>query len=170
MGRRDQRVLADKYLVSPRTLCFITHKNYVLLLRGASDKRIWPELYNGIGGHVEAQEDVRTSALREIREETGLEVTDLRLRGTITIPTALSSSGVLLFVFTAAATTTDVRSSEEGTLEWVDHRHLGDLNLVEDLPELLPRVLSMTATDLPFSAHYHYDENDQLHIQFSQQM
>ena len=167
MGRRHQRVLADRYLVSPRTLCFITHGNRVLLLRGASDKRIWPDQYNGIGGHVEAHEDVRTSALREIQEETGIEVTELRMRGTITIPTAMTHTGILLFVFTATATSADVRPSEEGSLTWVDHRRLGNFDLVEDLPELLPRVLAMAPTDEPFSAHYHYDENGRLHIRFA---
>jgi len=39
---------------------------------------------------------------------------------------------------------------------------------VEDLPELLPRVLAMRPDDAPFFARYHYDEGDQLVIAFAE--
>ena len=103
MGQADQKIIADRYQVFPRTLCFITHGNDVLLLRGAPDKRIWPYKYNGVGGHVRSDEDVLTAARREVREETGLRVHDLRLRGVINIPVNVQDRGVLLFVFTAIA-------------------------------------------------------------------
>jgi len=76
---------ADRYKAVPRTLCFITHGDEVLLLRGAHTKRIWPDKYNGVGGHVEADEDIYTSAMREMCEETGLDVADVRLRGILNI-------------------------------------------------------------------------------------
>jgi hypothetical protein len=40
---------------------------------------------------------------------------------------------------------------------------------VEDLPVLLPRVLSSQRGDNPFSAHYMYDEQDRLMILFRDQ-
>jgi len=168
MGRADQKVIEGRYQVVPRTLCFITHGEDVLLLRGAPDKRIWPDKYNGVGGHVEPDEDVHSAALREIREETGLAVRDLRLRGVINIPVdADSNTGIVVFCFTATATTQEVEPSEEGTLEWIPRDQLAGLDLVEDLPILLPRVLAMGANEPPFFAHYHYDEQDQLVITFS---
>jgi 8-oxo-dGTP diphosphatase len=167
MGQTDQKIIADRYQVFPRTLCFITHGADVLLLRGASDKRIWPDQYNGVGGHVEPDEDVRVAARREIREETGLEVRDLRLRGVINVPVDVHNKGVLIFVFTATATTRDVCPSEEGALEWVAHDQLEGLDLVEDLPTLLPRVLAMGADEPPFFALYTYDKDDRLVVTFS---
>jgi len=56
------------WLVYARTLCFIENGNDILLLKGASTKRLYPNLFNGVGGHVEAGEDVLTSLRREKRQ------------------------------------------------------------------------------------------------------
>lgn len=169
MGRADQEVrgFSGHYLAIPRTLCFITYGDEVLLLRGAPDKPIWPDRYNGIGGHVERGEDVRSAALREIREETGLEVKSLRLRGVVNICPGPSGAGVLLFVFTAQALEREVRASSEGTLAWVHRDRVGELDLVEDLPTLLPHILAMGPQDPPLFGLYTYDDNDHLVISLS---
>jgi len=163
MAKTDQGVekSAHRYKAVPRTLCFITHGDELLLLRGAPNKRIWPNKYNGVGGHVEADEDIYTSALREMCEETGLDVEDVRLRGIINVDTA-QETGIIVFVFTARASGRDVQPSAEGMLEWVRQDQFAALDLVEDLPELLPRVLAMRPDDAPFFARYHYDEHDRL--------
>ena len=168
MGKADQKIVAGSYRAVPRALCFVTHGEDVLLLKNAPDKRAWPNLYDGVGGHVEAHEDVGAAALREIREEAGLEVCDLRLRGVINIPVdERENVGILIFVFTAVAVTRETRPSSEGTPEWVARERLGELALVEDLPMLLPRVLETGSDDPPFFAFYHYDEQDRLVMAFS---
>jgi addiction module HigA family antidote len=158
---------ADRYKVVPRTLSFITRGDEVLLLRGAPTKRIWPDKYNGVGGHVEADEDIYTSAVREMREETGLDIADACLRGILNIDVG-QETGIIVFVFTARALGRDARPSPEGTLEWVKQDQIQMLDLVEDLPELLPRVLAMRPDDAPFFARYHYDEGDRLVIAFAE--
>jgi len=167
MGKTDQKIVPDRYRAFPRTLCFVTHGDDLLLLRGAPDKQIWPNQYNGVGGHVQPDEDVRTAARREIREETGLTVQDLRLRGVINIPLGAGEPGVLVFVFTASATGRTLRASDEGKPEWVPRDDIDQLDLVEDVPILLPRVLSMDPYAPPFFARYTYDENDKLVITFA---
>ncbi len=167
MGHADQKIIPDRYQVSPRTLCFVTSGDEVLLLRGAPDKRIWPGQYNGVGGHVQPDEDVHTAALREIYEETGLSVRELRLRGIINIPLDPGEKGIVLFVFTAVAANRDVRPSPEGTPQWVPFDEIHRLDLVEDLPTLLPRVLAMGPDDPPFFALYTYDERDRLVVTYA---
>ena len=102
MGVKDQGVAASRsrYHVIPRVLIFITHKDDVLLLKGAPDKRLWPNLYNGVGGHVERQETPLDAVRREIREEVGLDdVDDLRLRGIVSISTSAEATGIMMFFF-----------------------------------------------------------------------
>jgi 8-oxo-dGTP diphosphatase len=170
MGKEEQGLAASsrRYTVVPRTLCFILSPEggEVLLLKGAPTKRIWPNKYNGIGGHVESGEDVYTAAVREVREETGLAVRDVRLRGVINIPVE-DRQGIVVFVFRARAESRQVTPSEEGMLEWVPREQLRALPLVEDLPALIPRVLDSPWGAPLFFGLYTYDETDQLLIQWA---
>jgi 8-oxo-dGTP diphosphatase len=168
MPAADQGVAKskDRYQLIPRVLCFVTHGEDVLLLKGAPDKKIWPNQYNGLGGHVERGETPHAAAEREILEEAGLPVKDLRLRGVITIETG-EPAGIGLFVFTATALRRETVASHEGTLEWVPVRRVMDYALVEDLFTLLPHVLGLPRDEPPFSAHYHYDADDRLVIEFA---
>ena len=169
MGAKDQGLAQSKkrYLIIPRVLIFITNQNDVLLLKGSPHKRIWPNLYNGIGGHIERGETVLEAALREINEEVGLNnIRDLRLRGIITIDAQDPTTGIMLFVLTAISPSRDVKPSEEGTLEWVNWHDLPVEALVEDLPTLLPRVLMSGTDKSPFFARYWHDETDSLQMTF----
>ena len=155
----------DRYHLVPRVLCFVTLGDEVLLLKGAPTKKIWPGKYNGLGGHVERGESMHAAALREIREEAGVEVKDLRLRGVITIETG-EPAGIGLFVFTATALERAVRPSAEGTLEWIPAHRIAELDTVEDLPLLLSRILTVRPDSPSFSARYSYSADDHLVIEF----
>ncbi|MEZ4584213.1 MAG: NUDIX domain-containing protein [Caldilineaceae bacterium] len=103
-----------KHLAVPRTLIFLTSTNpatgadEVLLLQGATTKRLWAGKFNGIGGHVEADEDVHAAAVREVaRGDRRLDVDALTLAASST-STPLHDEqgprpGVMMFVFTGNA-------------------------------------------------------------------
>src|SRR5512136_575503 len=139
MSKSDQGIdvslKRQRYTVIPRTLVFITRGDHILLLRGAPSKRIWANRYNGIGGHIERDEDIYCAALREIREETGLDVEGLRLVGLINVD-GDQPTGIMLFVFTAQSRSGAPVPSEEGTLEWIARDQLAQIDLVEDLPTI----------------------------------
>ncbi|HMN29650.1 MAG TPA: NUDIX domain-containing protein [Caldilineaceae bacterium] len=151
-----------RYQVVPRTLIFLTSTNphsggrEVLLIKGAPTKRLWAGKYNGLGGHVEVDEDILAAAVRELAEETGLTEVMLSLRGVVNIDTGSDSDGarpgVLMFVFSGESNKRSVQSTMEGQPEWIPLANLADYPLVDDLYALIPRVLSSEAL---FFGHYH---------------
>ncbi len=104
-----------RWLVMPRTLSFVRNADDVLLMKRGPHRRVFPNRFNGLGGHVERGEDVLAGARREIFEESGLRIAELQLCAVANVD-AGSPSGILLFVFTGFSDTRAVKASDEGTL------------------------------------------------------
>lgn len=169
MGTQQQGADATegRWLVIPRTLSFLRHGDDVLLMKRGAHKRVFPNQYNGLGGHIERDEDPMTSALREIHEECGLAVTNVRLRAVHHID-AGATTGILLFIFTADALSRDfVDTGEEGTLHWVSLADLTQYDLVDDILILLPAIFEMDPAAPVRSGHVYYDERDTIQIDYA---
>lgn len=166
MPAADQQVDTGRYQLVPRCLVFAIRDRQVLLIKGAPHKRLWAGLLNGVGGHIEQGEDVLAAARREFKEESGLELVDPWICGVVLIDTG-GPVGIGLFVVRGEAAAHEPRLSVEGELAWYRlDENLYRLPLVEDLPELLPRVLAAQRGDPPFSGRYHYDAAGRLRVSF----
>ncbi|MCY3574791.1 MAG: NUDIX domain-containing protein [Chloroflexi bacterium] len=168
MGAQEQgaEATSGRWLVMPRTLVFVLHDDAVLMMKRAPHRRVFPNQYNGLGGHLERGESPAAGALREVREESGLKVNSLRLRSIHNIDTG-AQTGILLFVYTAISAGRAVRcDGDEGKLEWIPRERLGALDLVDDLPGLLPRLLTMRNDDPPLNVHVSYDETDRVVMRY----
>lgn len=170
MGAKQQGADATKnrWLTIPRTLSFVLNGDDILMMKRAAHKRVFPNQYNGLGGHIERDEDPLTGAIREIKEESGLDVHSVRLR-TIHNIDADSETGIILFVYTAISDSRDVsQDTPEGTLEWIPKSKILDIDLVEDLPYLIPRVLDMDDNQAPIHVHVSYNMEDEIQLRFTE--
>jgi 8-oxo-dGTP diphosphatase len=167
MPAADQGLTNDRYSLIPRTLIFIFRGESVLLLKGAPHKRLWANFYNGVGGHIKKGEDALTAAKRELLEETGIKPEHIRLCGTVTVDRG-DETGIGLYVFKGTSQKGSLQPSPEGELEWVPLSEVESKSLVEDLPILLPRVINHKTYDSPFSAHYYYNQGEQLVVRFAE--
>jgi 8-oxo-dGTP diphosphatase len=98
--------------------------------------------YNGLGGKLEADEDVVAGMRREILEEAGITCDELQLRGTISWP-GFGKSGEDWFGFVFLITRysgTPHSGNPEGTLEWVDIDRIAGLPLWDGDRQFLPLV------------------------------
>jgi 8-oxo-dGTP diphosphatase len=98
--------------------------------------------YNGLGGKLEAGEDVVACVRREVREESGVECEELTLRGTVSWP-GFGKQGEdwFGFVFRVDRWTGSPRTENpEGDLVWVDVGRVLELPLWEGDRHFLPLV------------------------------
>ena len=98
--------------------------------------------YNGLGGRLEPGESVVECMRREIREESGLLVEQMALRGTISWP-GFGKHGEAWFGFIFRVDTwsgTPHTGNHEGTLEWIPVESMLDLPLWESDRLFLPMV------------------------------
>ena len=117
-------------------LCLI-HKNGRYLLQDRI-KNDWKG-YTLPGGHIEPGESIVDAVIREMQEETGLMISHPHLCGVKQFP--LEEGRYIVFLFETEEFEVDLRSSEEGTMHWIDERELSKVNLVEDFEDLIEVML-----------------------------
>ncbi|MBU2447503.1 MAG: 8-oxo-dGTP diphosphatase [Bacteroidetes bacterium] len=112
------------------TLCYVFNENKVLMLN--RNKRLddmHKGKWNGLGGKFNNGETPEECVIREIAEESGLKITNPKLKGFITFPSFDEWDDWYVFVFTANEFTGELIESNEGELEWIDWNKVPQLHL-----------------------------------------
>lgn len=103
--------------------------------------------YNGLGGKLEAGEDVVAGMCREIQEEAGITSETLELAGTVSWP-GFGKNGEDWFGFIFRILNfsgVPLHSNEEGTLDWIEIKRVSSLPLWEGDQHFLPLVFDLTS-------------------------
>jgi 8-oxo-dGTP diphosphatase len=123
------------------TVCFILNKdnNKILLLKRAFEPM--QNMVTGVGGKTHFNEDIKASCIREVKEETGFDVTDLKLHGVIKTLLNGYDSSWILSVYSTNNYSGNLIDCPEGELTWVDIDAVYDENLIGFIRDIMPAVL-----------------------------
>lgn len=119
-----------KFPMRNTTLCYLEQDNAYLMLHRVTKKNdLNHDKWIGVGGKFEPFESPEDCLLREVREETGLQLTRFRCRGIVTF--ILGRLTEYMHLYTADGWTGELirdPARNEGVLEWVP------MDTVETLP------------------------------------
>ena len=126
-------------------LCLITDGDRILLQNRT--KNDW-QGYTLPGGHVEPGESFVDAVIREMKEETGLDIKNPRLTGVKQFP--IEGGRYVVLLFKANEYSGTVVSSDEGQMEWVDSNHLSEIHTVEDFEDLIRVINNPALTEFQY--------------------
>jgi len=112
---------------------FLCYENEVLLMHRNPDRKIAPDMWAPVGGHIEPGEinNPLAACLREIAEETGIRaenIKNLNLRY-ITTRKVEDEIRFVFFFMGEVAEKYDLPACEEGVLHWIDFELLPELHM-----------------------------------------
>ena len=123
------------------TLGYIkNNKNqYLMLFRNKKDNDINQGKWVGVGGHLEKDETKDQCIIREIKEETGLDVKHLNYRGELLF---ISDDYVeIMYLYLIDDFEGELIECNEGELKWIDKDNLLSLNMWEGDKVFLPLLI-----------------------------
>lgn len=127
----------QKYMDYKTVLCvniLIFSQGKVLLVKRPLSKKVNPGKYSGIGGKVEPEESYLQAVKRELKEETGLEIENIRPYGvTQSVDPQSGAEWVHVNFMATIPEMILFPISEEGEFFWIDPLTVENLDMVNDL-------------------------------------
>lgn len=136
--------------------CFVQKDGKYLMLHRNAQKKIMPNVWMAPGGKREFNEGLFEAARREIREETGLEITNLRVKGTgCAYLRDLDQEVFFHFVFADYKSGEVHQDPEDGELVWLTPEEIvQQKDLLAEIREVAPYVFSDDYTVTSWKAVY----------------
>lgn len=136
--------------------CFVKRNGKYLMLHRSKDKRIMPGVWMAPGGKREFNEGLFKAARREILEETGLKIKNLRIKATGNAYLKdLDQELYFHFVVADYAGGRLKQNPTDGKLEWLTPKEISKLdNLLSEIREVSPYIFSDNDKSVSYKAVY----------------
>jgi len=136
------------------TLCHII-KNNRLLLQKKSKGLFGEGKWNGVGGKLEMSESLEACVTREVFEETGLKVLDLRFHGVLNFYFGdRNELDWVVYVFSTKVFEGKPKAGGEGDLQWFAFEAIPYNEMWQDDKHWLPLLLA----DKSFRGNFYFNE------------
>lgn len=138
------------------TLCYIERDDeYLMLHRTKKKNDANQDKWLGVGGGFEPGETPEECLLREVKEETGLALTEYRERGVVHFRSDIYEDEEM-YLFTATKFSGEICVCDEGDLEWITKSRLLELTLWEG-DRIFLKLLEAGAPWFELTLEYHGD-------------
>lgn len=138
----------------PFTICFCIYKDLVLmqLRKRPPNENLW----NGLGGKLEVGESPKEGVIREVKEESGIDLTQaesVHFVGLVTWSAVQNGldikQGMYAYIayFTIESVLFKRKETSEGVLEWKKISWICNVEnkqVIENIPMFLPKMLKST--------------------------
>lgn len=114
------------------TMCYIETPDYFLMLkRNKKENDVHKGFIISVGGKIEDGESPEECVIREVKEETNLDIKNPKLRGIITFPKFDTKNDWYTYVFTCKDFSGQlIKDCPEGDLIWVKKEDILNKNIV----------------------------------------
>lgn len=108
------------------------------------------------GGHVEPNESFVESVVREVKEETGLDISGVRLCGVKQWTHQNGLYRYIVFLFKTNRYSGELKSSDEGKVFWIDKKELESYVLADGFGEMF----KVFDNDELFETYYWFENGE----------
>ena len=135
-------------------MCMVCDGKGNVLVQNKKGDRTWHG-WNFPGGHVEQDEFVTPSVVREIREETGLTIENPKLCGIKEFQKEQDGKRFIVFLYVASRFSGELRSSDEGDVFWYPLSELKrSKELADGFSEMLPVFTSDEISEVFYTKNW----------------
>lgn len=146
----------DKRNISVTLECFVKKGGKYLMLHRAKHKRIMPDIWMAPGGHIEFNEGLFEAARREILEETGLKIKNLKIKvvGNAYLKD-LNQELFFTWIMADYAGGELVFSDHDGEMEWLTSKEIAQLpTLLPEMKKVVKKLFDGTDKIISYKATY----------------
>lgn len=142
--------------MAEQTLCHIINKNKLLLKKAT--RGVSQGMWNGLGGKIDENESSTECVIREVKEETGLDITDLQYHGLMQFYFHGKNEPLKVHLYSTTNFEGEPRGTEEGELQWFNINELPYEQMWEDDKYWLNHMLE----NKKFNANFYFNENKKI--------